>query len=213
MSGAKALACSLFGGAHGAPWRYLRRWAFLTPRRKEMLHSHQGGSPRPRATHIRYRIAVSLVLMLVLSLLLTSCDLFRGPTTVTPTELSPVPTGAPGASPEATAAGPQTAVTGQPQGRQPGLAAAKEVRGMGFYLSEGSTTPPEEERLPVAQGQPLGADEVGDPAPALARSGRTGGGHAALPLPSRKPAAAKTGRDDHPDLPAARVRARRRAAG
>ncbi len=125
-----------------------------------MLHSHQGGSLRPRATHIRYRIAVSLVLMLVLSLLLTSCDLFRGPTTVTPTEPSPVPTGAPGASPEATAAGSQAAVTGQPQGRQPGLAAAKEVRGMGFYLSEGSTTPPEEERLPVAQGQPLGADEV-----------------------------------------------------
>jgi len=125
-----------------------------------MSHPHQGGSPRSRVLHVRLRISASLVLLLVLSLLLTSCDLFRRPATVTPSEPSPTPGRTTVASPAATTAGGQASQTGQPQGKQPGLAAAREVRGMAFYLSEGSAKPPQEERIPVAQGQPLGEGEI-----------------------------------------------------
>ncbi len=126
-----------------------------------MSHPSQGGSPRSRALHVRYRASVSLIVMLVMSLLLTSCDLFRRPVTPTPAGPTLAPTGgAPVASPAVTTAPQATAAVGRPQGKQPGLAAGEEVREMVFYLSEGSTTPPSQERVPVAQGQPLSAGEV-----------------------------------------------------
>ncbi|MFH1086681.1 MAG: Ig-like domain-containing protein, partial [Chloroflexota bacterium] len=116
-----------------------------------MKITHRAVGRRSVRSSARFGWTLCLVLLLV-SMALSACNLGRRVPTATPVRPVGVTPTAPVAPPPAVSGGAGAGVVAAP--------AAREVSGMQFRLSAGAEAPMVAERLPVAQGQPLSDEET-----------------------------------------------------